>query len=251
MDLQLQDKTALVTGASRGLGRAIARALAREGVHVAIAARRRNLLDELAFEIKGDGGRTPIVIEADLFKPEAPLQLATESRRGLGKIDILINAAGGSRPIPFDAPVSVWEEGMQVNFFRLRELGHAVVPSMKHNRFGRIINLTGTSEPRSINVANSAKAAVHAWSKALSREVAKYNITVNSLQPGRIITEQILRIHPTEEDRRRFSSDNLPAARFGEPDELAVLAVFLCSPLAGYITGTVIPVDGGMSHFAF
>ena len=251
MDLQLHNRTALVTGASQGLGRAIARALAREGVHVAIAARRRHLLDELALEIRTGGGKAPVVIEADLCRSDAPARLAAESRQGLGKIDILINAAGGSRPIPFDAPVSAWEEGMQVNFFRLRELGHAVVPDMQQNRFGRIINLTGTSEPRGINAANSAKAAVHAWSKALSREVASYNITVNSLQPGRILTEQILRLHPTEEDRRRFSADNIPAARFGEPDELAALAVFLCSPLAAYITGTVIPVDGGMSSFAF
>ena len=119
------------------------------------------------------------------------------------------------------------------------------------NRWGRIVNLTGTSEPRGINAANSAKAAVHAWAKGLSREMAKHGITINSLQPGRIITEQILRMHPTEEERRRFAQENIPVGRFGQTEEIADLAIFLCSPLASYITGTVIPVDGGMSRFAF
>lgn len=251
MDLQLNGKTALVTGASQGLGRAIAMGLAREGAHVALAARRKPLLDQLAKEIKGAGGKAPVVIEADLYDPATPAQLAAAALQQLGRIDILINAAGGSRPMPFEAGVDRWEEGMMVNFFRLRELSHAVIPGMVENRWGRIVNLTGTSEPRGINVANSAKAAVHAWAKGVSREMAKHGITINSLQPGRIITEQILRMHPSEESRRRFAEDNIPIGRFGEPEELANLAIFLCSPRASYITGTVIPVDGGMSRFAF
>ncbi|HSN41745.1 MAG TPA: SDR family oxidoreductase [Burkholderiales bacterium] len=251
MDLQLAGKTALVTGASQGIGRTIAEGLAREGVHVAIAARRKNLLDQLAGEIKGAGGKPPVVLEADLYNPETPERLAAAARQQLGRIDILINAAGGSRPIPFEAGVDKWEEGMMVNFFRLRELSHAVIPGMTENRWGRIVNLTGSSEPRGINAANSAKAAVHAWAKGLSREMAKHGITINSLQPGRILTEQILRMHPTEEDRRRFALENIPAGRFGTTEEIANLAIFLCSPLAGYVTGTVIPVDGGMSRFAF
>lgn len=153
--------------------------------------------------------------------------------------------------MPFESPVEKWDEGMTVNFFRLRELSHAVIPGMVENRWGRIINITGSSEPRGINAANSAKAAVHAWAKGISREMTRHGITINSIQPGRIVSEQILRMHPTEEDRRQFSEQNIPAGRFGEPTELAVLAVFLTSPLAGYITGTVIPVDGGMSRFAF
>ena len=251
MDLDLEGKTALVTGASQGIGHAIARALAREGAHVALVARRTELLNELAEEITREGGKRPVVISADLADPKAPERVAAGAEQQLGRVDILVNAAGGSRPVPFDAPLGVWEEGMLVNFFRLRELSHAVVPGMKRNGYGRIINLTGSSEPRGINVANSAKAAVHAWAKGLSREVARFGITVNSIQPGRIMSEQILRMHPTEEDRRQFAEQNIPAGRFGEPHELAVLAVFLVSPLAGYITGAVIPVDGGMSRFAF
>lgn len=251
MDLQFQGKTALVTGGSQGIGRAIAKGLAREGAKIAIAARRVNLLEEVANEIEAAGAQRPTIIEADLYNPETPGRLAAMAEQKLGRIDILINAAGGSRPIPYDAPQAVWDEGMTLNFFRLRELTHAVLPGMEKNRFGRIVNLTGSSEPRAVNVANSAKAAVHAWAKGLSRVVAKHNITINSLQPGRILSEQIRRLHPTEEDRKRFSEANIPAGRFGEPEELAVLAIFLASPVAGYITGTVIPVDGGMSRFAF
>ncbi len=251
MDLQLTGKTALVTGASQGIGRTIATGLAREGAHVAVAARRKSLLDQLAGEIAGAGGRLPVTIEADLYDPGTPGRLAAEAMRQLGRVDILINAAGGSRPMPFEAGVGKWGGGMEGNFFRLRDLSHAVIPGMIGNRWGRIINLTGTSEPRGINAANSAKAAVHAWAKGLSREMAKHGITINSLQPGRIITEQILRMHPTEENRRRFAQENIPLGRFGEPEEIADLAIFLCSPLAPYITGTVIPVDGGMSRFAF
>jgi 3-oxoacyl-[acyl-carrier protein] reductase len=251
MDFQLQGKTALVTGASQGLGRAIAKRLAREGVQLTIAARRRPLLDELAREIAADGGLKPHLIEADLYHPETPVRLATAAEQAMGSIDILINAAGGSRMITFDAPVGVWEEGIQLNFSRLRELTHAIIPIMKARGYGRVVNLTGSSEPRSINVANAAKAAVHVWSKALSRDFAQHGITVNCLQPGRILTEQIARMYPTEDVRQHFIAENIPAGRFGEPDELAVLATFLCSPLAAYITGTVIPVDGGMSRFAF
>ena len=251
MDLQLHAKTALVTGASQGIGHAIAIELAREGAHIAIAARRTELLNELAEEITREGGKRPAVLTGDLARPGTPDQLATDAAQRLGRIDILINAAGGSRPIPFETPAGVWEEAMLVNFYRLRELTHAVIPGMRRNGYGRVVNLTGTSEPRGINAANSAKAAVHAWAKGLSREMARYGITINCIQPGRILSEQIRRMHPTEEDRLQFAEQNIPAGRFGEPHELAVLATFLASPVAGYITGAVIPVDGGMSRFAF
>lgn len=251
MDLQLAGKTALVTGASRGIGRAVALGLAREGAKLAIAARRVNLLQELAQEIVGERAAEPLALEIDLYEEGSAEKLAQAASAGLGRVDILVNAAGGSRPFPFEATKAQWAEGMLVNFIRLRELSHALVPGMKTRGWGRIINITGTSEPRGINAANSAKAAVHAWAKGLSREMAPHGITINSIQPGRIMSEQILRMHPTEENRREFARQNIPAGRFGEPDELANLVMFLASPLAGYITGTVIPVDGGMSRFAF
>jgi 3-oxoacyl-[acyl-carrier protein] reductase len=251
MDLHLTGKTALVTGASQGIGRAIAKGLAAEGVHVAIAARRASLLEDLAREIDRAGGKPPVVIAADLYQPVSPQRLAAAAAQGLGGIDILINAAGGSRSVPIDASLEQWDEGMMLNFFRLRELSHAVIPGMRETGYGRIINITGTSEPLGLNVAASAKAAVHAWAKGLSREVARYGITVNSLQPGRILTEQISRMHPTAASREEFAARRIPLGRFGDPEEFANVAVFLASPRASYVTGTVLPVDGGMSKFAF
>ena len=251
MDLQLAGKTALVTGASRGIGRAIALGLAREGAKIAITARRTNLLEELSREIVSARAGEPLIIESDLYQEGSAEKLAAAAEKGLGRVDILVNAAGGSRPFPFEATKEQWAEAFTVNFIRLRELSHAVVPGMKARRWGRIVNITGSAEPRGLNAANSAKAAVHAWAKGLSRELAKDGITINSIQPGRIMSEQIVRFHPTEEDRRKFAEANIPMGRFGEPEELANLAVFLASPRAGYITGTVTPVDGGMSRFAF
>lgn len=186
MDLQLQGKCALVTGASRGIGRAVALGLAREGVKVAAVARRGVLLDELAAEIAAAGGVPPMLIEADFYPEGASEKVAARAFEALGRIDVLINAAGGSRPIAFEATREDWQEGMTLNFWRLRELTHAVVPSMQNNRFGRIVNFTGTSEPKILNAAFAAKAAVHVWAKGLSRQVAPFNITINSLQPGRI-----------------------------------------------------------------
>jgi 3-oxoacyl-[acyl-carrier protein] reductase len=252
MDLQLSGKTALVTGAStKGIGRAIAIALAREGVTVAVTARRGDALKTLTHEIKAAGGPEPVAIEADLYQSATPERLAAQAREHLGHVDILINAAGGSRPIPWDAPLEKWDEGMMLNFFRLRELTNAILPGMMQRKWGRIINITGTSEPRGVSVSNAAKAAVHAWAKGLSREMGKHGITVNSIPPGRIRSEQMTRFFPTEKDELAFAEEELPIPRFGEPEELADLAVFLASPRAGYITGTVIPVDGGLKQFAF
>jgi 3-oxoacyl-[acyl-carrier protein] reductase len=250
MDLQLSGKTALVTGASRGIGRAIALGLAREGVKLAIAARRVNLLEELAREIVSARSGEPLVLESDLYQEGAAEKLAAQAEKGLGRVDILINAAGGSRPYPFEATKEQWAEGIVVNFIRLRELSHAVVPGMKARGWGRIVNITGTSEPRGLNAANSAKAAVHAWAKGLSREMAKHGITINSIQPGRIMSEQIRRKY-SPEFRARQSAEEIPIGRYGEPEELASLAVFLASPVARYITGAVLPVDGGLRRFAF
>lgn len=251
MNFDFNGQTALVTGASQGIGRAIAKGLAAQGVKVAAVARRGELLEQLADEIKGQGHVPPALIVADLYPEGAGEAIAQQAQAQLGRVDILINAAGGSRPIPVDAGKAQWLEGMTLNFFRLRELTHAVLPGMVERRWGRIVNLTGTSEPRMINAAFSAKAAVHVWAKGLSREVAKDGVTINSIQPGRIRSEQIRKRYPTLESELEFAREEIPMGRFGEPGELAHLAMFLVSPLASYITGTVIPVDGGMYRYAF
>lgn len=251
MNLQLSGKTALVTGASQGLGRAIAKGLAAEGVTVCIAARRRELLEQLAGEIVAAGGQRPQITIVDLMEEGSPQKLAQEALERLDQIDILVNSAGGSRPvITIDAPESEWEEVMRLNFVRVRQLTHAILPGMIEHRWGRVINISGKSEPSVFLAAPPAKAAVHAWSKGLSREVGKHGITVNCIPPGRIMSEQIRRKY-SEEYRATESARSIPVGRYGEPEELACLAVFLASPLARYITGAVLPVDGGMRRYAF
>ena len=251
MDLQLKDKTALVTGASMGIGRAIAKGLAAEGARVCVAARRKALLDELAEEIAAAGGTAPAIVEIDIMPEGAPAKLAEAAAHALGPVDILVNSAGGSNPpLPIDAPEARWEEAMTLNFTRLRQLTHAVLPGMIGRKWGRVINISGKSEPERMIAAHPAKAAIHAWSKGLSREVGRHGITVNCIPPGRIMSEQIRRKY-SPEFRAKQSAEEIPMGRYGEPEELAALAVFLASPVAGYITGAVLPVDGGLRRYAF
>ncbi len=251
MNLNLADKTALVTGASMGIGHAIARGLAAEGVTLCITARRKKLLDELSARIVAAGGTKPHVEVIDVMEEGAVERLAQAATKALGRVDILINCAGGSRPaIPVDAPEDEWEAGMRLNFVRVRQLTHAILPGMIKNHWGRVINISGKSEPSGLLAATPAKAAIHAWSKGLSREVGRHGITVNCIPPGRIMSEQIRRKY-SEEFRAQQSADEIPVGRYGEPEELAALAVFLASPVAGYITGTVMPVDGGLRRYAF
>lgn len=251
MDLQLKGKTALVTGASMGIGRAIALSLAAEGVRLCVAARRRGLLEALAKEITAAGGASPVIAEIDLMQEGAPARLADVAAQALGYVEILVNSAGGSQPpLPIDAPEDAWSTAMTLNFVRVRQLTHAALPGMIERKWGRIINISGKSEPERLIAAHPAKAAVHAWSKGLSREVGRFGITVNCIPPGRIMSEQIRRKYP-EDFRKEHAARDVPVGRYGEPEELACLAVFLASPIARYITGAVLPVDGGLRRYAF
>ncbi|HEY7644733.1 MAG TPA: SDR family oxidoreductase [Hyphomicrobiales bacterium] len=250
MDLQIRDKTALVTGASTGIGRAIAKLLAAEGVRLAIAARRRALLEELAEEIAAAGGHKPVVIEQDALAEDAPDRVAGAALAGLGSVQILINNAGGSRSFKLDATEEQWAEALTLNFHRPRQLTHRLLDQMMAGKWGRIVNITGKSEPEGINGAFCAKAGIHSWAKGLSREVGKHGITINCIAPGRIMSEQIERNY-SPEYRQWQSEHEIPVGRYGEPEELGNLAVFLASPLAAYITGTVIAVDGGLRRYQF
>ncbi|WP_428487929.1 SDR family NAD(P)-dependent oxidoreductase [Rhodopila sp.] len=250
MDLKLKGKTALVTGASMGIGRAIAKALASEGVQVVAAARRLELMQAMADEVEAERHPRPVLIQQDVMEEHAAAKLSSAALNAVGRIDILLNNAGGSRVVPIDAPEERWTEAMTLNFTRPRQLAHALLPGMIENRWGRIINITGKSEPENLNAAFSAKAAVHAWAKGLSREVGKYGITVNSIPPGRIMSEQIRRNYP-DDYRKHFAETEIPVRFWGDPEDLAVMAVWLASPLARYVTGTVIPVDGGLRRYQF
>jgi len=217
---------------------------------VVAVARRKDLLDELAAEVRAADGAEVIPIVQDLMEEDAARTLAAAAIAAVGRIDILVNNAGGSRPLPVDAPDSAWDEALTLNFTRYRQVTHALLPQMIDGKWGRIINITGKSEPEGLNAAFAAKAAVHAWAKGLSREIGEHGITVNCIPPGRIMSEQIRRNYPPDY-RERFAEEEIPVGYWGEPEDLAALAVFLASAQARYITGTVIPVDGGLKRYQF
>lgn len=250
MDLQLAGKTCLVTGASAGIGTAIAHSLAQEGARLVITARRQDRLDAVAADIGASTGNTPLTISADLMDEQAPEAIRAFVQEKLGGIDILVNNAGLSSPPDPMASDEVWNAGFDLKFTTVRRLTNALMPQMRARGWGRIINITGIVEPMSTSAALTACAAVHAWAKGLSRDLAADGITINSIPPGRIESEQIRRNYADEAMRARFIKRFIPKGRFGAPEELADLVTFLCSPRADYITGTVIPVDGGMSRFA-
>jgi 3-oxoacyl-[acyl-carrier protein] reductase len=208
------------------------------------------LLAQLADEIAAAGGVRPLVIECDFMQQQAPAEIAGAALNGLGSVDILVNNAGGSRRFGLDATEEQWDEALTLNFTRQRQLTHQLLQQMIERKWGRIINITGKSEPEGINGAFCAKAAMHSWAKGLSREVGKHGITVNSIPPGRILSEQILRNY-TPEFRQWQCEHEIPVGEYGQPEDIATLVCFLASPLARYITGTLIPVDGGLRRYQF
>ncbi|HVB04728.1 MAG TPA: SDR family oxidoreductase [Acidimicrobiales bacterium] len=250
MELELAGHTALVTGASSGIGYGTAFALGREGVRVSVTARRRERLEKLAGEIVEAGGPEPVVVVADLLERGAPAEIAAAALAGLGSVEILVNNAGGSRPFSLAATEEDWEEALTLNFTRQRQLTMALLDQMIASGWGRIVNITGKSEPEGLNGAFCAKAAMHAFSKGLSREVGRHGITVNSIPPGRIMSEQIERNY-SPEYRLWQSEHEIPVGEYGAPSDVANLVCFLCSPAARYLTGTVIPVDGGLRRYQF
>ena len=241
----------MVTGASVGIGRGIALALAAEGVQVALTARRMDKLQEVARDIEAAGGPKPVLIEQDMYSEDAAARIAQAALQGMGGVDILVNNAGGSRSFK-DLHVSEaqWQEAITLNFHRPRQLGDVLIDQMIERQWGRIINITGKSEPEHINGAFCAKAGMHSWAKGLSRMVGRHGITVNCIPPGRIHSEQIFRNY-TPEYRQWQCENEIPMGRYGEPEDLANLVCFLSSPLASYITGAVIPVDGGLRRYQF
>lgn len=250
MDLQLAGRTCVVTGASTGIGAGCAKVLAAQGACVAIVGRREALLRGVADEVSAAGFERPVPIVADILEASGAAQVAKSAIDAFGHVDILVNSLGNSRPLKPDSSDAEWDEAMNLNFTSTRRMTQAFLPQMRERKWGRIINITGSMEPRATNGATAAKGAVHMWAKGLSCDLAAEGITVNCIPPGRINSEQILsRLHPTEKARQDFIERYIPIGYFGEPEDIGNLVAFLSSPLACYITGAVVPVDGGMHAF--
>ncbi|MGW4093723.1 SDR family NAD(P)-dependent oxidoreductase [Nocardia sp. NPDC004750] len=251
MKIDVRGKVALVTGGSAGIGAGCAHALSAAGARVIITGRSRDRLEQVASSVTEQGYGTPSVAVADVTRAAGVSALLDAAAELGDRVDILVNNVGGSRPTPLDAGDEFWDEALELNFTAARRLTGALLPAMQAAGWGRVINISGSMEPRSLNAASAAKAALHIWSKGLSCEVADAGITVNCIAPGRITSEQTMnRLHPEPAGREEFIRRNIPVGRFGEPHEVGNAVAFLASPLADYITGAVLPVDGGMHYFA-
>jgi 3-oxoacyl-[acyl-carrier protein] reductase len=241
MDLGLKDTRALVTAASKGLGRACAAALAAEGARVFIVSRDEERLARTEREIGAVGH-----LAADLAQPSSPARAVEAATAALGGLDILVCNAGGPPPGTFEStPVDGWEAGYQLTLMSTVRLTKAALPLLQASGRGRIVNITSISVRQPISnivLSNAFRSAVTAMAKTLSAEVAGHGVTVNNLAPGTILTDRIRQLYPGNPDD--LGAD-IPAGRVGQPEEFGAACAFLCSLQAAYITGQTIGVDGG------
>jgi 3-oxoacyl-[acyl-carrier protein] reductase len=249
--LGLENRVALVMGASRGIGRAIAAALAREGARVAISSRSADKLDEAAAGISE--GTTPFVADATDLDRLAALPGEVEAQ--LGPIEILVLNTGGP---PFggslDHELDDWASAYRSLVLAPRVLAGAVVPGMRERGWGRIVNVgsSSTREPiPGLNLSNAHRMAAVGFLKTLSREVAADGITVNTVATGRFATERLADAGGSLAGAEEAAKQDVPAGRLGQPEEYGDLVAFLCSDRAAYVTGAVIPIDGGLLRSAF
>jgi 3-oxoacyl-[acyl-carrier protein] reductase len=257
MDLGLNERVAIVAASSRGLGKACARELAREGANVVICARGPSQLKATADEISKETGAKVLPIRTDLRDDAQVRHLAGEALRRFGRIDILVSNNGGPPAAYFDdLDDDAWLAAHQLTLMSAVRLIRAVLPSMRASHWGRIINITSVSVKEPIDnllLSNVYRPGVIGLAKTLSAQVAVDGITVNNVAPGYTRTDRVLELaeaRAAEQGRTveailADTASSFPMQRMGEPDELAALVAFLASERAGYITGTTIPVDGG------
>jgi 3-oxoacyl-[acyl-carrier protein] reductase len=259
MDLGLRGRTAVIAAASQGLGKGVACALAAEGANVVMFARRQTAIEAAADEARATGGGgTAVGLVADVTRLpdlEKVVQTATDQ---FGSVDILFNNAGGPKPGVFDTLTDDdWLAAVDLNLMSAIRLTRLCLPSMRAKKWGRIITSTSSSVKQplpNLMLSNAVRSATTAWSKTLSDQVAADGITVNTLAPGRIMTERIRQIdedlakrmgRPIEEVERA-SLAMIPMGRYGEAAEFGAAAAFLASEQAAYITGVTLLVDGGV-----
>jgi 3-oxoacyl-[acyl-carrier protein] reductase len=246
MDLGIGGRTALVMGASAGIGRGIAEALAREGARVALASRSEDRIAETAGEIGGEA--RPFVADTDDLDRLAALP--GEVAKALGPVEVLVTNTGGP-PLggSLDHELDAWEAAYRSLVLAPRVLIDAALPGMRDRGWGRIVNVgsSSTQEPiRGLALSNVNRMAAVGLMKTLATEVARDGITVNTVATGRIATQRLADNAGSLEAAEQRAREEVPARRLGTPEEYGDLVAFLCSERAGYLTGAVIPLDGGM-----
>jgi 3-oxoacyl-[acyl-carrier protein] reductase len=244
VDLGLKGRTAIVCGASSGIGLAIAEALAAENANVAMFARRRDLLEREAERLGG------LAVRGDLTNPAHLEHLVEQTVAAFGGIDILVNNGGGPpRGTALDLDAQSIEATVELLLVSAVRLTNRCLPYLERGGYGRVINITSSSvrEPiESLALSNAVRPGVIGWAKTLAREAGPRGITVNSIAPGRIDTERLKEVYPdgpTEKDL-----EVIPLRRLGRPAEIGEVVCFLASDRASYVTGAVIPVDGGLTR---
>lgn len=247
MDLGLEGRVALVTGASKGLGLGIARALAQEGAAVAVSSRSRERIDFAAGAI----GATGYVHDSEDLGSTAELVAAVEA--DLGPLDIVVANTGGppagADPLAFTR--EQWQGAYRSLVLAPMALAELAIPGMRARGFGRVLAVSSSAvrEPiPTLMLSNAHRSGLLAAFKTLAREVAGDGVTVNSVLPGRIATDRIVETAGSREEAERRAREEVPARRLGTVEELAAVAAFLCSARAGYVTGAAVLVDGGLTR---
>ncbi len=257
MDLGLKGKVAVVAGSSQGLGRAIADALAAEGVDLVVNSRSAHKLEAVKEEIAEITGARVEAVACDLSATDGGARLVAAAEEAFGRVDILVTNTGGPPAGMFeDHSQEVWREAIAQNFESVVNLVRAVLPGMKERRWGRIVNVTSISVKQPVDgliLSNAIRAGVTGFAKTISNEVAPYNVTVNNVLPGYTRTERLIHLAEANSERDGKSIDEvyegwaseIPMGRLAEPPELGAVAAFLCSEQASYVTGQSVAVDGG------
>lgn len=250
MELGIEGRVALVMGASRGIGRGIAGALAREGARVVLSSRSEERLGE-AMEAIGKGA---IAIPSDASDPERLASLPREVEDSIGPIEILVlNTGGPPAGGALDHDLEEWERAYRSLVLAPRILTGAVVPGMRERGWGRIVNVGSTTTIEinpALNLSNAHRMATIGFLKTLAREVARDGITVNTVATGRFATDRMAELGGSLEQVEAAAREEVPAGRLGSVEEYGDLVAFLCSERAAYVTGAVIPIDGGLMRSA-
>jgi 3-oxoacyl-[acyl-carrier protein] reductase len=248
MDLQIAGRTALVTGASRGIGYAIAEGLAKEGARVVASARDPGVLEAAAERLRATGAEVHAVA-ADVGSARGVKTLLERTRELAGEPEVLVCNAGGPAPgLPSTVADDAWARGFELTLMSAVRLARGVVPAMRERGWGRIVNVTSLSVRQpllELTLSNALRSGVTAFARTLATEVAGHGVTVNNVAPGYTATERLEELFGDDYARARLMA-TIPAKRFATPDEIAAAAVFLCSQQAAYLTGQTILVDGGV-----